>query len=64
MTQIEIINDRFKTAKMQMNLLMQDIKKESYIVGLIDVYYLIDTLAHLEEDMKKQVGINKEGRSL
>lgn len=49
---------------MQMGLLMQDIKKESYIVGLIDVYYLIDTLARLEEDMKKQVGVNKEGRSL
>lgn len=55
MTQIEIINDRFKTAKMQMGLLMQDISKESYVVGLIDVHYLIDTLKNLEEDMKKEI---------
>lgn len=55
MTQIEIINDRFKTAKMQMNLLTQDISKESYVIGLIDVHYLLETLKNLEQDIKKEV---------
>lgn len=55
MTQIEIINDRFKTAKMQMGLLMQDISKESYVVGLIDIHYLMETLENLKQDMIKEV---------
>ena len=55
MTQIEIINDRFKTAKMQIGLLMQDISKESYVVGLIDIHYLMETLENLKQDMIKEV---------
>lgn len=55
MTQIEIINGRFKTAKMQFGLLMSDVTYGSYVIGLIDVHYLIETLKNLEDDMKKEV---------